>query len=438
METRWWLPTLFFVQVCVLSVGQDLTSFCPLCGQEPTLQDPPVPNEGEVIFRFDMCCPFTESAGDDCVTNARGEAERVTGLNAPLAEGLTEFLEFRLTLGRMLFERSDQPCCDTCSCSGDPNCVAFDGSAETWIVCDAREAGEAQKRLERGLCRQTQAQCAEEKDPYGAACVWVPERDGVLMEDWDVKTMGSPCQPKNESYILMYQADTARVTIGQGERGNIKSVALEFGSNVYNLTADSCVNNGMEDSWSGDGITEYFQRQVEMQRNNNADIVWDVLDPDTLIGVTIRCTAAMDDEGTKKAARLNIESVLEHNPNYAEVRNPLGGYCVTGDLGNTNPSPNTMMITDGGMCFRNGPSDLLKAVRVICDNEAITINGINQVREMYDSIFCLFTSLTQVLAYIVLPSFLSGILPSILFDLPGVFCSYFRPIGSRGSAEWLL
>ena len=385
--TNWWLTTLFFVAITVQSVGQTIDSFCPLCGQEPVFQDPPVPNEGEVIFRFDLCCPFAETESDDCVINARGEAERESGLNAAIAEGITDFIDFRLTLGRMQFERSDQPCCDTCSCSGDPNCVAFDGSAETWVVCDAREAGEAQKRLERGLCRQTQTQCQKEMDPYGVPCVWAPDRDGVPMEEWSVAAMGSPCQPKNESMIMMYEADTTRVTIGQGERGNVKSVLLEFSSGTYNLTADSCVNNGESDSWAGDEITEYFQRQEEMQPGDNADIVWDVLDPETVIGVTIRCTAYLDvEDGMKKSARLNIESVLEHNPNYATERNPLGGYCVTGDLGNTNPSPNTLMIAQEGMCFRNGPSDLVQAVRIICDNPAITVNGIDQVRQWSASI----------------------------------------------------
>ena len=367
---------------CVPQVGP---SFCPLCGQSPQEQDPPAPGTGVAEFRFDICCPFVDNAGPNCVPNARGEANRTTGLDESLLGSVNmepeEDVKHCLEFFNFKFEQSERTtCCESCTCYGDPNCISFDGTNESWILCDGRELPTSPKRIRSGYCPQRKSSCLAEVDAEGLECVWAPDRDGVPAPKWSIAERGSPCQPSEESFINMYTADTFNIDIGQVERGNIFTAKLKFGSKEHVLTADNCVKGDLLGSWTGDSINpDYFHRGVEMYSTKaNNDIIWEVLDPATGISVTIRCTAYAED-----LARLSIESVLEPDPDFRRERRPLGGFCATNDLGNRFPSEKTAMIQENGYCGGPGPKDNVVIARAVCQDITISKNAVQQCRQKF-------------------------------------------------------
>ena len=349
------------------------TSFCPLCGEAPV--ELPVPaTGGEVGFNFDICCPFADTMEDNCAVNPLTEANRTQGFDGPIVTDPSAVTEACLTLENVVFETSDRsPCCESCTCFGDPFCISFDGTQDLWLVCDARTVPADQSRP---YCKLTENQCSQEVDPLGQQCVWAPARDGIPARDWSVRERGSPCQPTDISYIQMYEADTATVRVGQGERGFVKEVDLTFGGNQYFLNAEDCVNNGPDDSWTGAAIDSNFQRAEDMfAPDDNNDYLWHVYDPTTKIGVEIRCTSFLVD-GEKVNARMNVESISE--PDRAG-RSSTGGYCVTNDIGNNNPSQNTIFIEENGLCTANGPIEDTTIARIVCENPALLGNAVRQV-----------------------------------------------------------
>ena len=365
-----------FAALLVLAMTQfaSAASFCPLCGEAPV--EIAVPPSGEDVgFNFDICCPFADTMEEDCTVNPITEANRTQGFDEPIVEDPEAVSEACLSLSSVLFETSDRsPCCESCTCFGDPFCISFDGTQDLWLVCDARTVPKVQTRP---YCKLTQTQCAKEVDPLGEACVWAPTRDGIPASEWSVKERGSPCQPTDISYIQMYQADTATVRIGQGERGFVKEIDLTFGDNQYFLTAEDCVKNDPQNSWTGAPIDSNFQRTEDMfAPNDNNDYLWHIYDPTTKIGVEIRCTSYLVN-GEKVNARMNVESVSEPD---RSGRGSTGGYCVTNDIGNTNPSPNTVFIEENGLCQANGPVENANIARIVCENPALLGNAVGQVR----------------------------------------------------------
>ena len=314
-----------------------------------------------------------------------GEASRVTGLDESLlgsanlepsedAQHCLEFFNFKVE------ESERTSCCESCTCYGDPNCISFDGTNESWILCDGRQLPTSPKRIRSGYCPQRKSSCLAEVDADGLECVWAPDRDGVPSEKWSIAERGSPCQPTKESFINLYTADSFNIEIGQVERGNIFTAKIKLGQKEHVLTADNCVNGEMMDSWTGDPINpDHFHRGVEMYSSKaNNDIIWEVLDPDTRISVTIRCTAY-----AKDLARMSIESVLEPNPDFRAERRPLGGFCATNDLGNRFPSEKTALIQENGYCGGPGPKDNVIIARAVCQDITISKNAVQQCRQKF-------------------------------------------------------
>ena len=361
----------------VVAVSGGSPPFCPLCGEFPVEQPPPVPNGPPVTFNFDICCPFRDTMEDNCIVNSKTESNRTTGLSVPITDSVGEFVELCMSLDDFMFETSDRsPCCESCTCFGDPNCISFDGTKETWVVCDARTVPSNPKR--RAFCPITRGQCEQETDPLGQPCVWRPEQENVPLKDWSIKADGSPCAPTETTFIRMYQADTFNLNVGQGERGNIIELDLTLGNSAYSLTAANCVNNGPSNSWTGSPIDANFQRTEEMYgKNNNNDIKWHVYDPETKIGVEIRCTAHLV-KGQLVQARMNIENIYEPDADFRRTRRPLNGFCVNDGLDNPSPSPNTLFIQENGYCTRNGPIEDVIIARSVCENQAILANGVGQ------------------------------------------------------------
>ena len=342
---------------------------------------------GSVEMKFDVCCPHSENNLAGCVLDPLGEAERVTELNAPvIPEGSNE--EGCLTLRNLVFEKTNtRSCCVECSCSGDPNCISFDGEEELWIVCDGRTVPDSPVRRRNGFCKITEEQCAKEVDPSsptGEACQWLPGIQGVDEKDWNLKRNGSPCQPAALTELVMYEADAFKMSVFQGDRGFIKEIVVSMQGKALKLTAEDCVRLPARFSWGGDlPVPRSFKRRTEMGApDGNNDLIWDIVDQETGIGASIRCTSTKlsPRSRTKVQPYINVESLFEPDPNYKTERDNLGGYCHTNDLGNTNPSPNTRNIERRGYCHANVAAENVTIARLICANPSITRQGVNQVR----------------------------------------------------------
>ena len=367
-----------------LATSQTVTPFCPLCGQSPQEQEPPA--AGSVAeFRFDICCPFVDSRGPNCVSSPQGEAERVSGLEKSLLASANsepdEDVRHCLEFSNFKFEQSERTsCCESCTCYGDPSCISFDGTNASWILCDGRHVPASEKRTRSGDCPQRKSSCLAEVDADGLECVWAPDRDGVPSKKWSIVERGSPCQPTKESFINMYTADSFKLEVGQVEGGNIFTAKLQLGQGEHVLTADNCVNGDLLGSWTGDPINlDHFHRGVEMYSSKaNDDIVWEVLDPSTRISVTIRCTSY-----AKDLARLSIESVLEPNPDFRADRRPLSGFCATNDLGNRFPSEKTAMIHENGFCGGPRQKNNVLIARAVCQDITISKNAVQQCRQKF-------------------------------------------------------
>ena len=208
--------------------------------------------------------------------------------------------------------------------------------------------------------------------------MWGPTRDGISSAEWRATEESAPCQPTKVTYLKMYEADSFALNIGQGERGNIKELSLKLRRANYKMTAEDCLDKSYEETWTGSEINSYFQRTEEMHSMTGLnDKIWHVYDPDTGIGMTVRCTASLRN-GVRKSPRLNIESLHEPDSSFRRNRRRLGGFCVTNDLGNKNKSPNTMLIEEMGYCTSNGPLSDAAVARLVCQNPALPNNGVGQ------------------------------------------------------------
>lgn len=177
----------------------------------------------------------------------------------------------------------------------------------------------------------------------------------------------------------MYQADSFELEVGQSERGYIVEAHLTLGDIMYSLEASDCVYNGESSSWTGGALPDYFQRREENYASDgNNDVIWEVLDPSTGIGVVIRCTSNKH-AAAKLLPRMDVEAVTDFD-DFRQRRNPLGGFCATNDLNNPYPSANSIRIEQNGYCYQNEAPEDVTSARAICRNPAVDKNGVYQCR----------------------------------------------------------
>lgn len=378
------LLALLTAVVGIGSIGAQET--CPLCGEFPVTQPALGAELASVEMKFDICCPHSENNVDNCVLDPLAEAERVSQLSGPIIpEGSND--NACLTFSGFVFEETNsRSCCVQCSCAGDPNCISFEGDEELWVVCDARTVPDSPVRRRNGFCKLTEEQCAQERDPSspdGAPCQWLPTIQGVKPRDWSIKERGSPCQPAGLSELVMYEADSFKMSVFQGDRGFIKEVVVRMQGRSFKLTANDCVHLPERFTWTGDlPIPASFKRRRETcAPDGNNDLIWDIIDQETGIGASIRCTSTKLSPNSRRKVQpyINVESLFEPNDAYRTERNNLGGFCHTNDLGNSNPSPNTLNIIRRGYCHANAAAENVTIARLICENPSITRQGVNQV-----------------------------------------------------------
>mmetsp|Transcript_19387 Transcript_19387/g.34540 ORF Transcript_19387/g.34540 Transcript_19387/m.34540 type:complete len:1141 (+) Transcript_19387:140-3562(+) len=236
--------------------------------------------------------------------------------------GARDLLTINLAVESVAQEES---CCATCTCFGDPECVAFDGTRDAWVLCDARK---------NGKCTQKKKACLNDKDHMKNQCVWLKDTD-----EWNDFNDGSPCQPdfakSGYAPMNMYKADDFSLDLELGERGVIVSAQITSDDGIFKLEADRCFEyDPRDDSKNPRKAWEKIQGKMPSDwsytTDNAVEIKWFTKDPTTGIFVTIVCTRSFANN-EPGAARLNIESVTETVPERAGA----SGFCATGSIEKT-------------------------------------------------------------------------------------------------------
>lgn len=287
----------------------------------------------------------------------------------------------------------DGVCCKSCTCYGDPRCISFDGTRQSWIPCDARDINQ---RWGNGICRLSRDVCLEQKDPSGTPCVWDYSK-GLADSTWDVSEQGSPClvskltlvvirlsletclayiimlQSTVESWLQMYNTVTNKgVTFelnllqgAGGERGNIREARLIVNNQGYSIRADACLSSDMPFS----PMPPFQYERIKLKD----DVLLQFTEPQTNISIRVRCTATFTSSGVFME-RLNIEQLLE--PDYDE-RSEVGGFCVDNDMSRTGSTENTDMIESGELCKSDSALDNTQITKIICEPYLLAGDGVD-------------------------------------------------------------
>lgn len=316
-------------------------------------------NDDEAILGFEPCCGIdstenTELDHDPKCNSTISNECRVVGFDAPacslsdITKDCSNLSNATLQL-ELVYQPKNESCCgNTCSCAGDPHCTSFDGTKQSWILCDAR----APTSRSNNMCLIQESTCLIQIDHDGNQCQWT----------------GSSCTPNqnsSSSWLLLYEIDdTLKIEARQSERGLIQEVRL---NNNLSLSADTCnitgTNTGtvLENSWYNEG----------------GDVVWKVLHKDTNVRAKLRCTSA----GGSRF--INVEAISE--PNADSRNNSSAGFCVTNSLGRTGSTENSDKILRGEGCdpWGHDQDDEIDALRAICRDPQLTKQGMDACRSTF-------------------------------------------------------
>ncbi|GBG24120.1 Hypothetical Protein FCC1311_003382 [Hondaea fermentalgiana] len=219
-------------------------------------------------------------------------------------------------------------CCRSCKCVGDPDCVSFDNTPASWVLCDGRR---------KSNCKQGRSPCRRQRDHMGNRCKWIKKDPEYL--GWDVD--GSPCQVNWEKSghptMLMYQTGLFSVNLTLGERGVIDSVLITTGESGadYVLDADACFEHdprlnpndyaAAEEAWtsgSGDAIPDTWSVSLP----NSVEIMWNVVDDATQSIVEIYCTQPPGTNRTRLDVKRLYSLVNETDAGDED------GFCITNTI----------------------------------------------------------------------------------------------------------
>ncbi|GBG24121.1 Hypothetical Protein FCC1311_003392 [Hondaea fermentalgiana] len=253
--------------------------------------------------------------------NAYGYCTSVEDCDVDEDDVLTISLTFSTT------SESDT-CCRTCKCVGDPDCVSFNNTPASWVLCDGRRKGD---------CKQGRSPCRRQRDHMGNRCQWLKNDPDYL--GWEAS--GSPCQVNWEKSghptMLMYESGLFSVTLTLGERGVIDSLSVTTGDtgDSFELDADACFEHdprltpddtsAASEAWtsaSGSAIPDAWT----VSTPNSVEIMWKVVDDTTGTNMHIYCTQPPDSERT----RLDVKHLFTlTDESEAEDED---GFCVTSTI----------------------------------------------------------------------------------------------------------
>lgn len=377
----------------VKSSVDEFCGYAPLCGdgdiEFPWDTDLTVSNgaviAGDLIqgaeIQLTDCCKLKDTQPlEDCqIVNPSGESYRtitaeneICGFRGEDCED-GECSEYALVIKpEFTFETTNEKCCDSCTCFGDPQCIAFNGEENIWALCDGREVPHEDSIFD--MCRITEKQCSEERDHVGNECVFLA--NDIRARDWTVGKQGSPCQPNPDSppsIITMYEVEDVnfKLDLEQGERGIIQKIYLSLDCGDFELSAEDCISNS-RNAWQSDlDIPEFFSYNDVV---HGFDQHWSVIDPDSGISLSIRCFANhYEGDSNSYVPRINIEDLSDP----ISRGNGADGYCVSGEF-NTGQATtrNTDLIFSRDSCDEGLQQSKKREIyRALCRNPSLPASG---------------------------------------------------------------
>jgi len=265
---------------------------------------------------WDTCCSFGEPTTDLCRSyTMEGSYCNTCDLNGSgkctalsVQDTLTINLNFTQKAG-------DESCCKTCTCYGDPECVAFNGMADLWIPCDART---------KSSCNPTKSGCLAQTGPNGRSCSWT-RTDRTDSQGWNTAINGSPCVPENllSAPVMMNMYSQVKpapfnVDLRLGERG----VILDLNVQSYVMNAQSCFDKQGAASWKDGKMPAGATSSVSQA---GTQISWVFMDDKAKVFVRFQCIRAVSGS-TVGQARINVQEVT------ATSSATGNGFCMTGSI----------------------------------------------------------------------------------------------------------
>eukprot|EP00516_Mucochytrium_quahogii_P004120 CAMPEP_0203761608 /NCGR_PEP_ID=MMETSP0098-20131031/14654_1 /ASSEMBLY_ACC=CAM_ASM_000208 /TAXON_ID=96639 /ORGANISM=" , Strain NY0313808BC1" /LENGTH=1178 /DNA_ID=CAMNT_0050655669 /DNA_START=1870 /DNA_END=5403 /DNA_ORIENTATION=- len=270
-----------------------------------------------------------EASGDQCrhISTSRPYCDEATDPGCSLKINQDDKLKLEIL---MTHASNSETCCDTCFCYGDPECTAFDGSTDEWIVCDGRR-----HKGQTGECGQGAYYCRKEKDHNNKYCAWKKN-----WESWEVN--GSPCQPDWEAIannpkldlpkMIMHKRGAFQLELTLGERGVITDADIDTGLGSFKLNAKKCFEHSPRTSNDpNEAFDELSAEEATMLSHslpNSVDVAWEVVDETTGIHVQLVCTKSVTN-GKPTIPRLNVQRLVEtqdYKGGQAE------GFCASGKI----------------------------------------------------------------------------------------------------------
>lgn len=284
------------------------------------------------------------------------------------------------------FEVSNKTCCSSCRCYGDPHCESFEGKADTWVICDARNP----KPGNIAQCPMSKAVCENQIDHTGNPCHWTST---PAQRDWSIALMGSPCRANQSAFITppqmsMYKSNNFNIILNQGERSIIQDLIIQDGNKQYVLGAQECFNYAYNRTEKTAWRTDYgihgtipasglwLPMNWSWSPIDGQDILWEVTGLDSLIDVSVRCTRTPERVGGKikyGPPRLNVEIVEPMDWHDIDRRPNVSGFCPDGAITKQGSTGNTDRITEMNAC--NSETDNLLVAQALC-GEAVTTPGV--------------------------------------------------------------
>lgn len=215
---------------------------------------------------------------------------------------------------------SDETCCRTCKCIGDPDCTAFDGSHASWVLCDGRKIKN---------CKMGKKVCLSQVDHLGNQCQWLKGTDS-----WsNFLESGSPCQPNFElsgyPTMQMYKRGDFELNLTLGERGIIREIVVTSGAgDLYTMTADDCFEYDPRTHTTANTKKAWTTSKSNIPSTwsvstpNDVEITWRIADSTAGVVIDATCTHATN----ASSNRFDIDSLYL----VGEETDDESGYCSTG------------------------------------------------------------------------------------------------------------
>jgi hypothetical protein len=242
---------------------------------------------------WQTCCSFGPNTSDVCRTYEMAgsycAACDLNGTGGCTALGARDTLTVSMSFTQ---KPGDLSCCKTCTCYGDPECVAFSGTTDLWIPCDARTSSS---------CSPTKSACLAQTGPDGRSCEWI-RTDRADSVGWSTAINGSPCVPANlvtsPIKMQMYSQKTPApfpVDLRLGERG----VFLDLFVHSYKMNAEDCSTKSGAASWTGGGMPPGATTTTSQAGTQTS---WQFLDAKTQVLMRFQCLRAISGKRGRRRA----------------------------------------------------------------------------------------------------------------------------------------